>query len=175
VYRDRTDDEIRDIAIIRFDGNQWSSPRIVSEDRWQIYACPINGPAIDAGGNTVAVAWFTAANGMPRVKIAFSTDGGNTFGPAVQIDDGNPVGRVDVAVLESGSAVATWIEHSTSGGQVRARRIDSNGTARPSLVVGATSVGTASGSPRVENSGDDVTLAWTDTNEHRVRTATWRP
>ena len=174
-YRDRSDDEIRDIAVIRFDGTQWTAPKIVAEDRWQIYACPINGPSIDSRGDTVAVAWYTSANDTPRVKIAFSNDGGITFGEAIQVDDGNPRGRVDVAVIESGSAVATWIEHSTEGGQVRARRIDADGTVRPSLIAGPTSVGNSSGFPRIQAGGAGAILAWTDTEEHRVRTARWQP
>jgi hypothetical protein len=82
---------------------------------------------------------------------------------------------VDIAVLESGAAVAAWIEHSESGGQVRLRRIEPGGTAGASLAAGPTSVGRASGSPRVVRAGDGVTLAWTDTDEERVKTAAWRP
>jgi hypothetical protein len=44
VYRDRTKDEIRDIAITRFDGKQWSAPKIVSDDHGQISACTDPGP-----------------------------------------------------------------------------------------------------------------------------------
>jgi hypothetical protein len=171
VYRDRSSSEVRDIAIVRLQGTEWSQPKIVHEDNWEIYACPINGPAIAAAGDTVAVAWFTAPAGKPKAYLSFSKDGGNTFGEPVQVDDGNPTGRVDVALLESGTAVVTWIEHASAGGQVRARQIDPDGRARPSFVIGPTSVGTASGFPRVERSGGGVVFAWTDTDKHQVRTA----
>ena len=107
VYRDRSDDEIRDIAIARFDGTRWSYPKIVSDDHWEIYACPIQGPSISASGQNVVVAWFTGANDKPRVEVAFSSDGGNTFGAPVQVDEGDPVGRVDVVALENGNAIVT--------------------------------------------------------------------
>ena len=46
VYRNRTENEIRDIAISRYDleTGSWSEPRIVAEDGWQINGCPVNGP-----------------------------------------------------------------------------------------------------------------------------------
>ena len=65
-------------------------------DGWQIEGCPVNGPAIDTDGGRAVVAWFTAANNTPKVKVAFSGDDGVTFGKAFEIDKGTPSGRVDV-------------------------------------------------------------------------------
>jgi hypothetical protein len=171
VYRDRSQDEIRDIVITRFDGSQWSAPKTVADDGWRVFACPIQGPAISAAGEHVAVAWFTAANEMPRVKVALSADGGKTFSPPIQVDEGDPLGRVDVAATESGGAIVTWIEHTSRGGEVRARQVDAGGQTREPVTVGKTSLGSASGFPRVERSGHSIVFAWTDTNEHRIRTA----
>lgn len=170
-YRDRTENEIRDIAVVRFDGKQWSEPKIVFEDAWEIYACPINGPAIAAEGRNVAVAWFTAANDKPKVQLAFSEDGGDTFGQPVQIDDGNPMGRVDVVTLPSGGAIVSWLEKAEKSADVRVRAIQPDGTRQPSIVVGATSVGTTSGFPRMERAADTVVFAWTDTGQDKVRTS----
>ena len=171
VYRDRTEDEIRDIAITRFDGKQWSAPRTVFDDRWQIDACPIQGPAISAAGDRVAVAWFTAANDKPRVQLALSRDAGETFGKPIPIDSGDPIGRVDVVALESGGAVVTWIEKTAKGGEVRARQVESNGKIHDPITIGKTSVGNDSGFPRAERSGNSIVFAWTDTEDNRVRTA----
>ncbi len=108
---------------------------------------------------------------MPRVKVALSADGGNTFSSPVQVDEGDPLGRVDVAATENGGAIVTWIEHTSRGGEVRARQVDAGGQAREPVTVGKTSLGSASGFPRVERSGNSIVFAWTDTNEHRIRTA----
>ena len=170
VYRDRSPDEIRDIAIVRYDGAKWSQPKTVFADNWKIDACPINGPAIDALENRVAVAWFTAPDGKPIVKVAFSRDGGDSFGQPTQVDEGMASGRVGVVKLDSGSAIVTWLERSDQGLQFRARQIDENGTQHPSLIVGSTSAGTSGGFPRVARAGNSVVFAWTDGNNH-VRTA----
>ena len=171
VYRDRTKDEIRDIAITRFDGKKWAAPRIISDDRWQISACPIQGPAISAAGDRVAVAWFTAANDKPRVQLALSADTGETFGKPIQIDGGNPIGRVGVVALASGGAVVTWIEKVGEGGEVRARQVEAGGKVHDPITVGKTSIGNSSGFPRVVRSGNEIIFAWTDTEERKVKTA----
>jgi hypothetical protein len=161
-YRDRTDQEIRDISVVRFDGNKWSAPNNVFADNWKINACPINGPAISAHENHVVVAWFTAANDQPKVEIAFSSDGGTTFSPPIQVDEGNPAGRVGVAVLDSGSAIVSWVSRGDQADQrvqVRARQIDPDGTRHPSLLLGTTSSGNF---PRLKRSGDSVFFTWTE-------------
>jgi hypothetical protein len=81
-YRDRSDREVRDIAVSRFVNGAWSTPAPVHADNWEINACPVNGPAVDARGRSVAVAWYTLAGGSstglgangPRAKAAFSHD-----------------------------------------------------------------------------------------------------
>ena len=90
VYRDRSDTEVRDMSVVRFAGGRWSEPRPVAHDGWEIDGCPVNGPAIAAAGRRVAVAWFTAANDKSQVKVAFSSDSGETFGAPIAVDDGRP-------------------------------------------------------------------------------------
>src|SRR5581483_9127550 len=56
-YRDRSEQEIRDISVSRLSGGRWSAPVTVHADGWRIEACPVNGPAVAARGRDVAVAW----------------------------------------------------------------------------------------------------------------------
>lgn len=174
VYRDRSNEEVRDIVITRFDGREWSTPKTIFDDHWTIFACPIQGPAISAAGDHIAVAWFTGVNDKPKVQLALSSDGGKTFGAPVQIDEGDPVGRVDVVSLDSGGAVVTWIEHSMRGGEVRARQVTAGGRAMEPVTVGKTSIGNASGFPRIEHAGDSIVFAWVDTDKRQIRTAVAR-
>ena len=172
VYRDRSDDEQRDIAIIRLNQEGWSTPRLVHEDGWQIAGCPVNGPAVAAAEARVAVAWFTAAQDTPRVKVAFSTDEGVTFGPPTTVDDGRPVGRVDVVVLPGGDALVSWIEKTDDDAEIRVRRVHPDGTAAPSITAAPTSAARASGFPHLARRGPEVYLVWTDAADpSAIRTA----
>lgn len=161
-YRNRTTDEIRDIYLTRRVDGKWQPGVAVHDDNWKIAACPVNGPAVDADGQRVALAWFTAANDSPRVKLAFSSDAGATFAVPIRVDGGRPAGRVDVALLEDGSALVTWIER--TGGDtaaVRARRVRPDGRASEPLTVASSSAARSSGFPRMAVSGNDVVFAWT--------------
>lgn len=164
VYRNRSDEEIRDIYIARFVEGQWTEGMPVHEDGWMIAGCPVNGPAVAARGMDLAVAWFTAPEDVARVWVAFSDDGGATFGEPVLIDDGNPGGRVDLLMREDGSVVVSWIER--AGGdaaEIRLRQVESDGTASESAIVSFSSAERASGFPRLAHApGGDIVLAWTD-------------
>jgi hypothetical protein len=109
-YRDRTDAEIRDIAVARLVDGKWTTPTIVHEDGWHIEACPVNGPALASRGDTVAIAWFTGAQDTARVRVAFSTDGGQRFAAPVRVDGGTPAGRVGIALDDDGNAIVSWLE-----------------------------------------------------------------
>ena len=161
-YRDRSPDEIRDIYVTRRVGDKWLPGTPVHNDNWHINACPVNGPALAAEGGRVALAWFTAAQDSARVKVAFSDDAGATFGAPVRVDNGNPAGRVDVAVLADGDALVTWIER--IGGDtaaVRVRRISRDGSTGPPVTIASSSAARASGFPQMVVTDTNVVFAWT--------------
>jgi hypothetical protein len=173
VYRDRSRGEIRDIHVTRLVDGAWTRGVAVHDDGWRIEGCPVNGPAIAAYGDDVAVAWFTGAGDVPRVRVASSSDGGATFGAPVEVDDGQPVGRVDVLVSSTGSALVSWLEG--MGGesdQLRLRRVDADGRASESLRLTESPGTRARGFPRmVQRADSSVIVAWTDVSgaQPRVR------
>ena len=161
VYRDRSPKEVRDISVVRLANGKWSTPAMVSKDDWLIDACPVNGPAISASGNNVAVAWFTVVNDKSRVNVAFSTDGGKSFGKSIIVDDDNPQGRVDVVSLASGAAIVSWVGKGNPRSDVRIRQIELNGTTGATQIIsGNTGVG-AGAFPRIERSGNELFAVWT--------------
>jgi hypothetical protein len=169
VYRDRTAGEIRDISILRHVDGAWTQPARVHADEWMIEGCPVNGPAIAADGDQVAVAWFTGADGVEKVKVAFSSDAGATFGAPVEVDDGNPAGRVDVVLDPSGMAFVTWLERTDDDeAEVRLRSIGSDGRRSVATVVATTSAARESGFPRMVMAGDDLVFAWTEVGQPNV-------
>jgi hypothetical protein len=115
VYRDRSDGEVRDIAAVRYDGKAWGKPVPVHSDGWKMTGCPVNGPAVAADGDAVAVAWYTEAGGKPSVRVARSGDAGDTFGAPVAMDEGDAVqGRVALA-LDARQAWVLWIREDAAG------------------------------------------------------------
>jgi hypothetical protein len=161
-YRDHADDGTRDCAIVSVTAEGNSEPRPIHADGWKADGCPVNGPALASRGEEVAAAWYSEAKGRPQVLIALSADGGKTFGEPIGIDDGNPVGRVDLATHPDQGWLAVWLERGDGGGEVRGRAIGAAGELRPSVLIARTSPERASGFPRLVRSGRRVVLAWTE-------------
>ncbi len=162
VYRDRSDEEIRDMSVTRLVDGAWTAPVPLHQDGWKIDFCPVNGPAAGAIGDTVAVVWFTGAQDTSRVRVAFSTDAGATFSAPIRADDGLPAGRVDLEMLSGDAALVSWIER--QGGdtaQVRLRVVRRDGTVDPAVVVSPSSGARSSGFPRMVRDADGVTIAYT--------------
>ncbi|MFU8812604.1 MAG: hypothetical protein ACNA78_06520 [Balneolaceae bacterium] len=174
VYRNRTEDEIRDISIARYDldTRQWSDPVPVHNDGWQIMACPVNGPRIAADGDRVAVIWYTVADGDGRVLLARSADGGETFDEPIEIASQYTLGRVDLAMGREGVIHTSWMESTDEIGYIMTRRVMPDGTLDNPVLVGSTSSSRRSGFPRMARTGNELIFAWTQTDPFiRVRTA----
>ena len=171
VYRDRSDDEIRDIAIVRLTADGGSQPVLVSGDGWRIEACPVNGPAVDARGNDVVVAWFTAPD-KPRVRVAFSGDGGRTFSKAVEVASGKVAGRVDVVLLPDGRAAVSWLADAPGAAEVRVQRFARDGAAGAATTITRSDVARSSGFPQMVLVDSGLLFAWTESGAvPRVQTA----
>jgi hypothetical protein len=167
VYRDRSDEEIRDMSIVRLLGNKWTTPQPVHKDEWNIAGCPVNGPRISSIENNVVVAWFTAANDTAQVKVAFSANGGESFETPIRIDEDKTIGRVDVVLLDADKAVVSWMEGST----IKARIIHRNGEKESPWEVANSSGARSSGFPQMTKAGDQLWFAWTDDKEKKIKMA----
>ena len=160
-YRDRTDTEIRDISVARLSSGEWSEPVSVHDDGWELAGCPVNGPAIAAQDDSVAVAWFTGASDVAAVKLAFSYDGGLSFEEPFRIDLGDPLGRVDALFLADGSVLVSWLEWQGNDEVLFACRAtaDKGCVSRQELFRNATAG--SMNFPRMARIGQNVFFAWT--------------
>ena len=124
---------VRDIYLTRLENGHWTDPQRVYADNWVINGCPDNGPAVDASGNDVAVAWWTAAGDQPHVSVAFSKDSGATFSRPIRISTKPAEGQVTVALVDHGrAAIVGWLEEH----QTWARWADSAGAVGPAIALG---------------------------------------
>ena len=163
-YRNRSEDEIRDIYVARLENGTWSEPKPVHDDNWKIAACPVNGPMLSARGRNVVLAWFTVKDDVGHAYAAFSSDAGRTFGAPIRLDAVSALGRVDVALLPDGAALATWIEFADQKSSFSMRRVEPSGRTSPVTAVTAIAGARASGYPRIAFDRDEVVFAWTETD-----------
>ena len=180
VYRDRDHLDVRDISWMTLTDDDITDTGLVHEDGWVQEGCPVNGPSIAISGEDRAVAWFTGVDrvldkpspeGAVLVKSLSNSDDNSI---PVRIDDGRPIGRVDLTGLEDGTFLVCWLERKGEGAEVRVRRWGQVAAAagedsiRPRIwsshLVGKTSPGRRSGYPRIISSGSGAAVvAWTET------------
>lgn len=163
IYRDRTAGETRDIYVSKYVGNRWQDVRPVANDNWEIPGCPVNGPVIGAQENTVAAAWFTAANSVPRVQVGFSDDAARSFATPIEIARGETLGRVGIAMLSEGQIAVSWLRKTpTKSAEVCVRRVSVDGQMGPVHVVSSGHDVASFSVPQMVRTGNTLVLAWTD-------------
>jgi hypothetical protein len=176
VYRDRSANEIRDISVTRWLDGRWTPGQPIQADDWQVNFCPVNGPSAAAAGSRVAVAWYTAANDSPRVYVSFSNDAGAAFAQGIRVDQGAPLGRVDVQLLADDAALVSWLERTGErSADIRVRRVQGNGRTSAPATISQSSPERPSGFPQMIVHGDQVLFAWTEAGPPvRLRVASAR-
>ena len=160
VYRDRSDDEVRDVYVADYRDGRWTPGEAVRVDGWQIAACPVNGPALATSDGRVAALWPTMAGATLRVKGALV----GAADPAIALESGEAVlGRPDLAPWRGGRWLATWL--GADRGAAQALRI---ATLSPALAPAAVHdvallpPGRGTGMPKLASLGDVAMLVWTE-------------
>ncbi len=162
-YRDRHDDEVRDIAILRHTKGGWSKPSPLHQDNWRIAGCPVNGPSLDAYERTVAAAWFTMESGdSARVYVAFSNDSGKRFGSPTRVDLGAALGRVDLCLVDRSRACVVWLQPDAGETKIMMRVVTEDGAMSNPISVAKSSADRETGFPRIAFDGERVMVVWTD-------------
>jgi len=161
-YRDRSDKEIRDTSVARFENGAWSEPVTVHADGWEITGCPVNGPVVTATGNAAAVAWFTGAGGTPKTFVAFSADGARTFGAPIRLDSAVTLGRMAMTMPAADRVIVSSVERAQTGGRLVLREVRRDGRVSEPLQVSEATPDRTGGFARLARSGRRLIVAWTD-------------
>lgn len=162
VYRDRSDEEIRDIALVeRDDQGSWSQPEIVHADGWKIAACPVNGPAIAANGEAALIAWPTLADGPMAIRYVLRK--GAKTSAMRELEQGAAViGRVDVSAAANGGFAVSWLGAGKGGSALKLATVDASGKLLGTRVVATLEPGRSTGHPRLVWYRDAHYLTWTE-------------
>jgi hypothetical protein len=157
--------EFRHIAVAASEdeGKTFSSPVIVSDDRWMIAACPVSGPALSVGDDgALRVVWYTEGEkAAPGLYWAASSDNGKTFSGSRPLAKGQ--GRGTPLLLTGGKSGAAVVWESNEGGASRVVSV-------PLAVDGRSATPIASGGelPSAAMSGDQLFVGYiAKTNERR--------
>ena len=165
-YRDRSESEVRDIAVSRLISESWTEPKRIHEDNWTIHGCPVNGPQAVAFGKTVAVVWYSESDDKPAVYYSMSKDNGATFNKPLRVDTGKPIGRADITGLTENEFMMSWMQN----GQIMACIVNENGLSGEPVIIAEISEARTSGFPQITSTDDLIVFAWTDASSGQIKT-----
>lgn len=169
VYRDRSDDEVRDIRLVRHEGGRWHDPRPLFDDGWRVPGCPVNGPAIAAHGRRVLAAAYTEADGLPAVRVRTSADGGVRWNDPVTVAQGNTQGRLDAAALDDGRFLLTRLDSTGTDVPLRISLHDDRGDTIETLTLATLPAGRLIGFARMAAIGDTALVTWNEPADGKPR------
>ena len=161
VYRDRSEEEVRDIYVTRKLDNVWEAPVTVNNDGWIIYGCPVNGPKAISNSNHIAVSWFTASEGKPTVNLSFSESYGASFGEPIKINDSDAIGRVDVAFLNPKEVIVSYMEGDGFDTYLRIKKVSIDREVSRPITISKIDGGRNTGVPQLEIYNNEIFIVWT--------------
>ena len=161
VYRDRSDQEVRDIYSVRNVNGVWKDPNPVHNDGWIINGCPVNGPKVAVKSKNLAVAWFTASDDNPRVNVSFSKTNGDSFNTPLKVNDHSAIGRVDVAFLNDDEVIVSYMEVDDIKAYLRIKKISVNGKVSEPITISEIDGGRNTGVPQLEVINNEIFIVWT--------------
>lgn len=170
VYRDRTDNEIRDISFSILKDDGWTTPAPIFNDQWNIAGCPVNGPSIASSNDNTAVAWFGTRNGQTEVKISFFDLEKNNFKEPLIIDNSKPLGRVDLEFVDDKNLLLSWMSSGEDEAKIKMMMLDKNGNKSKIIEVDGSSGSRSVGFPRITSNQTNAYITYTrDDNETSVK------
>ena len=172
VYRDRSEEEVRDIYVTRNINDEWENPIPVHNDGWVIYGCPVNGPKVVSNSNNLAVSWFTVFDGKPTVNLSFSESYGSSFSIPIKINDLNAIGRVDAAFLNEKEVIVSYMEGDDFGTYLRIKKVSIDGKVSEPITISKIDSGRGTGVPQLEILNGEIFIMWTvfDDKNNQLKT-----
>ena len=174
VYRDRSEDEVRDIYYSYKKDNKWSKPINIFNDNWEIPGCPVNGPAISTFNNTSAVVWYTFSKNKNQIKVAFTDNISSGFQPPILVEANDPIGRVDIELLNDSNAIISFIDIIDDKAYIKLQMITKGGSQSKLLLIDESSESRSSGFPVItlNKEKSNTIIAWTESKENfKIKTA----
>jgi hypothetical protein len=112
LFRNIYDYKVRDHAITTFiDPETPGELHRVSDDDWNINACPHHGPTLTISHNgTYHAAWFTQGNNRKGVYYSYSRDQGKTFSNPVKIGHDNTTQSRPYLLADNNNIYLAWKE-----------------------------------------------------------------
>ena len=166
-YRDRSENEVRDIYYSALLDSGWIEPQVLHDDNWEINACPVNGPVTLSNDDHVAVGWFTGAEANYEVKLKISADSGESFGEVILVDGPDAFGRLDIEIDEE-HIYLTYLTRKELKASLMLAVYNMAGELVEKKSMATINPDRGTGFPRITAWSGRLVIAWTDLELNQV-------
>ena len=159
-------DGIRDHALFKMEkSGQWSAPQKITDDNWQIEACPEHGPALAIDHqNRHHLAWFTLGDKRQGIFYAYTDDEGKTLSDIMPLGNKNQLpGHPDIIAVTEHVAIA-WSQFDGDNNHIFVKTSSDRGKtwSKDRLLL---SLNGKTSHPKLLNNGRQIFLSLTSTAE----------
>lgn len=170
VYRNRSEEEVRDVYYSRLVNEAWTDPKPLHVDNWKINGCPVNGPRIAAHEKQISAVWYSQSEDVPQVKMVISSDCGQTFSKPIMIAKGDQVmGRLDIEMNENYIYV-THMEQDSSHAGIYLSEFSLTGKRLRSGEIAQNDLSRKSGFPRIATRENQIFVVFRDLKSDKIQT-----
>lgn len=161
IYRNRSEDQIRDINVIERQGDAWQPVASVHDDGWHMPGCPVNGPALTTLGGAPLAVWPTLIEQSYRVRLARRSAAGHWSLAGELEADPALLGRVDAAAWGE-QALVSWIGQNGGDPVLKVAQLDTEAGVVKQIDVAHFAPGRHTGMPRLASQDGRAVLVWTE-------------
>ena len=168
-YRDRSDEELRNIRVIKFDSSLKPSEIVLKQNDWHTESCPMNGPSLIRSHEGLSLAWYSILQSKGRVFYAHSSDLNTfqTFNPMDGLQGSS--GRVSLTNISEEKVLLSWVGPDENGkGRIWARPITIRGEGGPTFELAGMNLSLKSGYPTLSSNDDKTYITWTSLGRDTV-------
>ncbi len=170
VYRNRSEDEVRDVYYSRLINSIWTDPKPLYVDNWKINGCPVNGPRIAAYDQAVSAVWYSQSDDTPKVQLVISDDCAATFSEPILIATGDKVmGRLDIQMNQQ-SIYVTYMEQDTSWANIMLSEYSHTGQLIRQSQIAQNELSRKSGFPRMVAQENQIFVVFRDVKLDKIQT-----
>lgn len=169
LYRDRSEEEIRDIRTVKFNNlDSGHHSQVLNNDNWHIAGCPVNGPRAINNKEEIGVVWFTmGTDAVAKVQFAHSSNGGESYSAPLLVDADN-LGRVDI-LAKGDSYFVSYLDESEEGNEIQVAEIQ-DGIIVTTHMIATVSNARKTGFPRMAlaKHGEGIYITYTNVETDNV-------
>ena len=172
IFRNRTENEIRDVYWSVYLNGKWQSSQPVENDGWLVPGCPVNGPQIVNNNKTLVCSWFTAAQDTAAIKMRILSE---PESDVITLEKNFVIGRIAMEAMDTQGFGLAYFRADGKEATLKIQTFDWSGKPQSAWEIAPINPSRNSGFPTLGFANGKLSVAWTQWNdpEYKIKIKTF--